>query len=380
MLAYDLFCGAGGASLGLKAAGLDVHGFELWPLACETHRRNVGPCLEVDLNDVPWEMFKRPDVLWASPPCQPFSAAGKKLADMDPRDGTPAFLRAVRALQPRLVIMENVKGLTFKKNLPYLGLIVAALEEEGYSVEWRVLNCADYGVPQTRQRLFVIARRAGLPRWPEPTHAVDGHFGGQGRKKWVTMAEALGWERETAPSYRTWRGAGMKERHGERPFHDSATEPGPTIAANTYRTLEWVHNRPATTVACDPRIGFPGHHDESARSMSEEHGAVKLTVDEAAALQGFPVRMWAGGLKSGVTAGVQPRDPHEDPAPTSTSGASSTWEHADGSQRKVAPVEAAVFQDFPNGFEFLGKRTDQYRQIGNAVPPIMAKLLVEANL
>jgi DNA (cytosine-5)-methyltransferase 1 len=253
-LAIDLFAGAGGASLGLHRAGFAVYGVDKWEVACRTHEAAGFPTRCADLNTIDWSTFLRHEVpfLWASPPCQPFSAAGSGRGHADERDGMPAFLRAVEHLRPSVVVMENVKGLTFAKHRWYLDAAVARLAEFGYAVEWRVLNTADYGVPQTRERLFLIGRRDGGPIvWPEPTHARDAR-GIVGPAPWITAAEALG--------------------EGEWP--------------------EWFYHRPSTTIAGDPRVFVPGgHHANDGRRAGfpgRSQHATRLDPHHHAVLQGFP--------------------------------------------------------------------------------------------
>jgi phage N-6-adenine-methyltransferase len=116
--------------------------------------------------------------------CQPFSAAGKRLGQWDPRDGFPAFLALIKAAKPRAVLIENVKGLTFAKHRPYLDAVCAAIEALDYRVEWKVLNSADFGVPQKRQRIFIVGLRRGEGEfhWPEQTHSEEALV----HDKWVT--------------------------------------------------------------------------------------------------------------------------------------------------------------------------------------------------
>lgn len=344
-----LFEGAGGSSIGLHAAGYHTVGFEFWPTAVECARANGLDARLHDLSDpanddaVPYA-----PLWWASPPCQPFSAAGKGEGEFDDRDGFPWLFRLVGKRLPEVVITENVKGLTFAKHAAYFGAVLQSFRDLGYLVEWRVLNTANYGVPQTRERTIIVARRDGAPIiWPAPTHC---RHGGMFTERWVTMADALGWgdddalnpgRTEAQPNRRlyssdepaptvafgndvgNWRrvmgkmmGSGMVERHGERPTR-SLDEPAFTIRANgggnasggviwlNYRQANeagpilcdvtdrpWPHDRPATTIACDTRVFQPGgHHKPGEQSQN----AVRLTIDELATLQGFPPDwQWTG--------------------------------------------------------------------------------------
>jgi DNA-cytosine methyltransferase len=167
-LAVNLFCGAGGTTLGLEKAGYTVVGYEKWGDAVESHRMNRMECRQVDLKevDIPWPEGTI-DLVWGSPPCQPFSKAnGGKQGRLDPRDCVPDYLLKVRQIMPRITIMENVSGLVGAKNVEYLAWIVTNLEQAGYKVRYKVLNAAEYGVPQLRKRFILIARLDRTPRWP----------------------------------------------------------------------------------------------------------------------------------------------------------------------------------------------------------------------
>lgn len=113
---------------------------------------------------------------WGGPPCQPFSVGGYQLGLKDSRDGFPTFIAAVKRYHPQLALFENVRGMLFR-NKAYFEEIVTALRELGYLVEWKILNAADYGVPQKRERLFCIAHQGGW-KWPAKTHFVPYTAGG----------------------------------------------------------------------------------------------------------------------------------------------------------------------------------------------------------
>jgi DNA (cytosine-5)-methyltransferase 1 len=353
MRAVDLFCGAGGASLGLERAGYTVTGFDYWSRAVDTHNLNGLLAYEHNLALSSCDAgIPECDLLWASPPCQPFSAAGDGEGEADERDGFPWALRIIGRLLPSVVIFENVKGITFDKHSEYFGSVLLALTGLGYEWDWRVLNAADYGVPQTRQRCFIVARRdGGRIVWPLPTHTEDA---GLFTEPWVTMAAALGWGM-TAKPFGTVAGANntggpdmwgvggsgaqaalVAERDSGRwvlntgcnwqkgQDRDAAqkinatTQPAPTVSCISGNQWQvWPHHRPATTIAGDTRVFQPGGHHEPGE---QSQNAIRLTIGELALLQGFPA-----------------------------------------------------------DYQWTGTKTDQARQVGNAVPPVMAQVLAEAN-
>ena len=162
--AVDLFAGAGGLSLGFAAAGFAVTGYESDPAAVRTHRRNLGACEAGELT-IESEIIPA-DVLLAGPPCQPWSSRGRQRGTADERDGLDIVLSAVSRVRPRLALIENVPGLA-GRGRDVLNSVVTALTKLGYATEWRVLNSADYGVPQARRRLLIVAHE-GEFAFPAP--------------------------------------------------------------------------------------------------------------------------------------------------------------------------------------------------------------------
>lgn len=182
-VAIDLFAGAGGLSLGFEQAGFDVAAaIELDPIHCAAHEYNfpesAAICADVSLlkseqiRQRP-EIGDRPvDVLVGGAPCQGFSLIGKRALD-DPRNRLVYhFARLVRELDARYFVFENVRGLTIGKHRQFLHEVIEEFQANGYNVviPYEVLNAAHYGVPQSRLRLFLLGAKVGLPlpRYPEP--------------------------------------------------------------------------------------------------------------------------------------------------------------------------------------------------------------------
>jgi DNA (cytosine-5)-methyltransferase 1 len=183
-IGIDLFAGAGGMSLGFEQAGFDiVAAVEIDPIHCATHEYNFPEtktiCASViDLTGA--EIRRRAklgtkdiDVVVGGAPCQGFSLMGKRAFE-DPRNQLVFhYVRIVRELNPKYCVFENVRGLTLGKHAQFLEELIVALGDAGYDVltPYQVLNAADYGVPQDRRRLFLVGTRKGLkpPNYPAPS-------------------------------------------------------------------------------------------------------------------------------------------------------------------------------------------------------------------
>jgi DNA (cytosine-5)-methyltransferase 1 len=211
----SLFTGAGGLDYGFEAAGYDTRvALEIDPSCCASLRASrPWPVLEADLLTTSTERLLDAgrllgddiDVLIGGPPCQPFSksgwwAKGDSLRLDDPRAGTlGAYLRVLREARPRAFLLENVEGLAFAGKDEGLRLLLSAVEhinaEAGtsYRPTVHVLNAADYGVPQTRTRVLVIGARDGrLFKAPRPTHADPERAALMGSQAWMTAWDAIG--------------------------------------------------------------------------------------------------------------------------------------------------------------------------------------------
>jgi DNA (cytosine-5)-methyltransferase 1 len=192
----DLFSGCGGFSAGLEMAGfrsilgLDIHKFAIETYACNNPRavtilgdiRSVedGMLLEA-LGD------KRVSLVTAGVPCQGFSLCNRKRHDDDERNFLfREFLRVAKLVKPEAILLENVSGITRAGNGSFKEAILAEMNDMGFKASWRLLNAADYGVPQLRNRVFFVGTKPGTEfKWPTPTH-------GGNRKPYVTVWEAIG--------------------------------------------------------------------------------------------------------------------------------------------------------------------------------------------
>ncbi|WP_016953031.1 DNA cytosine methyltransferase [Anabaena sp. PCC 7108] len=181
-IAVDLFAGAGGMTLGFEQAGFDVlAAVELDPIHCAVHKFNFPfwTVLCKSVEDMTGEEIRNNseignheiDVVFGSPPCQGFSLIGKRSFD-DPRNSLVFhFIRLVLELKPKFFVLENVKGMTVGKHKEFIAEIIDKFENNGYTVNhnYQVLNAANYGVPQNRERLFLLGCRQDLklPNYPD---------------------------------------------------------------------------------------------------------------------------------------------------------------------------------------------------------------------
>jgi DNA (cytosine-5)-methyltransferase 1 len=204
-IGIDLFAGAGGLSLGFEQAGFDVvAAVEIDPVHAAVHAYNFPHCAVVprsvtdlsggDIRKAAGIGSKKVDVVFGGAPCQGFSLIGRRALD-DPRNSlVKDFVRIVRELDSDYFVFENVKGLTVGKHRKFLDELIQEFKGAGYDVveDWKVLNAYAYGVPQDRQRLFLLGCKRGLklPRYPKPITSRPGN-GDSTLPSAPTCAEAL---------------------------------------------------------------------------------------------------------------------------------------------------------------------------------------------
>ena len=294
MKVVSLFSGAGGLDLGFKMAGHDIiWANDLYGDAVETYRLNLGDHIvcedifKVDENDVP-----DCDIIIGGFPCQGFSVANTKRHEGDERNALyKQLIRIIDAKKPKFFLAENVKGLTNLAKGKVFQMILSDFSELGYEVKYKILNAADYGVPQTRQRVIIVGVRNDVNfeyNFPKATHSKDGT---DGLPKWISVSYSM------API----------------PDPDSPN----TMLNHEYSKYKLNFN------------GYLGHR--------------KLDPDKPA-----PTVTARGDNKGGVV--ILP--------------------HPNG-ERRMSCRELAAVQSFPLDYEFYGNRSSIYRQIGNAVPPLL---------
>ncbi|MFE0680524.1 DNA cytosine methyltransferase [Streptomyces sp. NPDC058961] len=406
----DLFAGPGGWSRALHVLGARDVGLEWDPWACKTRRAAGQLTIRADVAMYPtWPFVGRTRGVIASPPCQAWSMAGKRLglldqplvhaavddlaAGRDTRDRLLAACRDERSLlaaepmrylyalntvgDPDWVAMEEVPDV-----LPLWKQYAAILRGWGFSVWYGILNAADFGVPQTRRRAILLASRSRTAQPPTPTHAQlaqpESLFG-PGRVRWVSMAEALGWGATDRPVPTVCAGGGPGG--GPEPFPSGSRK----ALSDARERGSWTP-RPDGIVLAPRREGarrLAGHGGHEGHTGSPVR---KFTAD---------AHRWSWSLRNNSQANATVR-PLSEPAGTLFFGHRAnecTWvaepatppaENANApavpQPIRITAEEAGVLQTFPANYPWAGNKGQQFSQIGNAVPPLLAGHLLAPHL
>lgn len=357
LTAIDLFCGAGGLSAGLEMAGFTVlAGNDLFEAAGrtfeQTHPRAKfipGPIEELSVERIMEVIGLRQGeltVLAGGPPCQAYSVYNHQRGMHDARASLfREYLRIVDGLRPEWIVMENVTGIYSIANGEAVRAIKSELADLGYAVEDAVLRAEDYGVPQERRRVVFIGNRVGAAiSHPDPTHGP-----GWGAP-FTTIKDAIG----DLPPLGNGEDLGRVQYLGVEPspFQRLMRGNATTVGGHAAPTLGKVNMQ---------RLPFipPGG---SWRDIPHEllpEGMKRAKRSDHTKRYG---RMTWGGLSCTVLTKC---DIHW-----------GAYIHPD-QDRAVTVREAARLQAFPDWFEFSGSRTEQYVQVGNAVPPLLGKAIGE---
>lgn len=192
----SLFSGGGGLDIGFKQAGYDI----VWAVdinqdAVNTYKTNVGKeIICADLYKIKDSQIPQCDFVIGGPPCQSFSLAGNRNSDDSRGRLVWRYIDIIRTLQPKGFLFENVTGLMSAKNNNgerILPLLLKAFSDIGYNLNYKIINAADYGVPQLRKRLIIVGLKNNMPlfEFPQPTHNADGS---NGKQKYISVKDALG--------------------------------------------------------------------------------------------------------------------------------------------------------------------------------------------
>ena len=359
----DLFAGAGGMTIGLKAAGHEhLLGVEWDERAASTYRCAGLHGVHGDVRSD--EVFERIveacegrplDLLVGGPPCQAFSSAGKRKGAYDDRNGWPWFMSIVlklraRGLGPTWIICENVRGMLSHRKKVHQGLPRGSMAEDPLTcprcywdavlvpgfcelfdwVDWWELDAADYGVPQRRHRIFLVSGPQAAPV-PEPTHSQAALV----RAKWSTGEY---WEEMDLDPL------GVPSSQEERVLKSL----GPDDGKKPWKTVrQAIGMCPGNPLSVDAQtftvIG--GGSNPHGPGLGHERNFRNLTDEPSVTMAAVQV------------------------------GNRGPWIDEDQERRRLTPEECAALQDFPVDWPFQGPQTSKYRQVGNAVPPGLAEAI-----
>lgn len=342
----DLFCGCGGLSEGFRLAGYEiVGGVDFNAPAIRTYNRNFqdakGICcdlLTMDKQKIIEEFgdLKDIDVIIGGPPCQGFSAANRyKIEGEDPRNKLFfEFVKFVDLAQPKAVVIENVRGIVTSNNGYAKDRIYEIFESRGYVVNHMILNAADYGVPQKRQRNFFVMLKKGEKFDFTSIPKVD---------RYITVKEAIG----------------ELYRHD-----DGTTEPFKldTPAISEYEK----YLRAEGDIVLNHDVRYPAEKVQHRISF----------VPQGGNWENVPEELWPTDRQNRHSSAYKRLAESEPSCTIDTGNNHSNYFHP--LYNRIPTVrEAARLQSFRDGFVFEGNRSEQYRQVGNAVPPLLAKAIAD---
>jgi DNA (cytosine-5)-methyltransferase 1 len=328
MKAISLFSGAGGMDVGFKKAGFEVvWANDIDPVACETFKLNgLGDIVDGDLTLYLEELkrFSGIDIVFGGPPCQGFSVAGK----MDPNDHRSSlvwrFFDVVKITRPRAFVMENVKALgTLSKWAGVRQELISSFRSIGYASQIFILKATDFGVPQKRERMFLIGLRDG--------DKLDdiGMFIQKQKKHAPTVREAIA--------------------HLGKP--GEATNPLVCNAAITLAAKPVMRKSPFAGMIFNG-MGRPIDIDGHANTLPASMGGNKTPIIDQRLLDDPSMPNWVVDYHSHLLKDGEPY----------------FWKDVPNFLRRITVHEAAAIQSFPHDFKFSGKKSALYRLIGNAVP------------
>lgn len=337
----DLFCGAGGLSLGFEQAGFAVlAAYDGWDVAVDTYRDNLSH--QVFHGQIT-EYLEPPDamVIIGGPPCQGFSSAGMRRHDDERNTLITVFAQTIARAKPLAFLFENVEGFLTGARGRFVIELLAPLLEAGYRIHLRKINAANYGVPQHRKRVVAVGGLGWEPIFPAPTHSAYGAPGAQLAScrlpRTPSLACAIGTLPPAAPD-----GTTLHTDHSFTPLRDDDLERAKLLK--------------------------PG---QSMRDLPEElwHDSYRRRAFRRV-MDGTPTER-----RGGPPAGLR-RLRGEEPSKAITGGALNEFLHM-VEHRPLTIRECARLQTFPDSFRFRASKRDAIQLIGNAVPPLLARIFAE---
>lgn len=343
----DLFCGCGGLSEGFRLAGYTiVGGVDFNAPAIKTFNKNFpeakGICcdlLNMDQSNIVQEFgdLSEIDVIIGGPPCQGFSAANRyKIEGEDPRNKLFfEFVKFVNLAKPKAIVIENVRGIVTSNNGYAKDRIYEIFESRGYSVNHRILNASDYGVPQRRLRNFFVMIRSDVKFDFDNLTKV---------KNEITVEDAIG------------------ELYG----HEENNSNEPFVLDIEPSTLYRRYLRASNNEVPNHEVRYPAEKVQHRISF----------VPQGGNWQDVPEELWPNDRKNRHSSAYKRLDVNEPSCTIDTGNNHSNYFHP--LYNRIPTVrEAARLQSFPDDFIFMGNRSEQYRQVGNAVPPLLAKVIAD---
>ena len=350
----ELFAGAGGASMGIEAAGAEsVLGVEWDASAVATAQAAGHPTIQGDVRDLSLYDGLEVDALWSSFPCQDWSSAGKRKGASGDRNGWPWTVDVIDKVRPRWFLAENVTGLLQHRGCEkrckgihdpeacprayFDRVILEQLRERFAWVGFKVLCAADYGTPQFRKRVIICAGPRAI-KWPAPTHgkpSEQADLFGRKLKPWVTVRDALGLGRIADNGFRVLGGGSNPRAPGE----------------GHKRTLRDITDEPSTTIAAQSGGGAGNAGPFVQYRRGRDGGAVyeSHSVDEPSC-----------ALRGSAGRSTQPFIKEEQ------------------QRRRLSITECLILMGWPADYPMQGTKTSQYRQAGNGCCPQMVSPVIRA--
>jgi DNA (cytosine-5)-methyltransferase 1 len=364
----DIFCGSGGLSFGFEQSGgfATSCGIDLLPDRIETFVTNheyatgiAGDLRAHSLHEL-HRLTGEVDVVVGGPPCQGFSSIRpfRNLTEGDPRNSlTEHYVLVINHLRPAWFVFENVVGILTHEGGTRLQSVLEGLRAAGYTIDWRVVNAALFGVPQYRERVVIVGNRIGVPFiWPKPTHRVD-YKGMAGARREVMRTDPLF-------SVGLSDAVTLMEAIDDLPAIPSAGE-----ATEYSRAARTEYQR--LMRECSKQLTLHKATKHSAKML-------EIIRHAGANISALP----PGMVKSGFSSCYSRLDADR-PSTTLTVNfvhpASNRCIHPH-QDRALTPREGARIQSFPDRFEFKGTSAQIVKQIGNAVPPLLGQRIAEAIL
>jgi len=329
----DLFCGCGGLSLGFEKAGFDISfAIDVWKDAVETYNRNhlkaVGLCRGIHELDNTYleQLVKENEIVGVigGPPCQGYSTVGTRNID-DPRNHLYLeYCRVVEIVKPKFFLIENVKGLVTLNKGMFKEDIMTRFSNLGYNVSYKILNASNYGVPQSRQRVFFVGLKNEVFKFPEEKNYQ------------VSTYDAI----SDLPSLDSLEDHKETYNYNE----DSVSDYQKIMRKDSKLILN--HN-------------ITKHTDQTKDVISR--------IKDGGRISDLPEEYW--GIRKYNKAFQRMNS--KLPSHTIDTGHRNYFHYKEN--RVPSVRECARIQSFPDNFVFLGSKTSQYKQVGNAVPPLLAE-------